>query len=141
MPDSPAPGLNAFLQWARSQKPVHVVEWATTSEDWQPLLDWIAAKEQQMSDQKAAYDPQDTLKLSTGHELYANEGIFGLSPDLELSEGYDGSIQICDDGPEPLRFNEVGPAECVALANVMIARWQAFRALYDSQPVTSNPGS
>lgn len=81
---------------------------------------------------------RDLLKLSTGHELYAHQGIIGLSPDLEVFGGYDQSIQVCDDGPEDLRSNEVGPAECMALADVMIARWQAFRAVYESVPVNTS---
>lgn len=66
---------------------------------------------------------RDTYVLSTGREFYANNGIIGLGPadDDEPSEGYDGGISTVDyeDGWTA--------AECVELADAMIARWQAWK--------------
>lgn len=68
---------------------------------------------------------RDTIRLATGKELYAFHGILGLGPDCEtLTEGYDGKIE----GPwmEP-EEHVLTPAERVELADLMIARWQAYR--------------
>lgn len=57
----------------------------------------------------------DELIFSTGKRAYANNGIIGLSPTGEVSEGYDGSF--------PSLTNE----EKLELANYMLARWEEFK--------------
>jgi hypothetical protein len=68
---------------------------------------------------------RDRIAFSTGKKVYANLGIVGIAPNLDVSEGYDGSISGPDDGWEcPER--RLTPDEAVALGEMMIARWQAF---------------
>ncbi len=72
------------------------------------------------------------LKLSNGREVYANGGIIGLDEQMRLFEGYDGAINY--PAPDWLSETEVDEisryltsSEAVELADIMIARWQAFR--------------
>jgi hypothetical protein len=66
---------------------------------------------------------EDELVFSTGRRFYANKGIVGLSPNLEISEGYDGGIE--DKWCEPPRV--LTRAEKVELADYMIALWTEYR--------------
>jgi phage major head subunit gpT-like protein len=63
------------------------------------------------------------LELSTGKKVYANGLIFGLTRDLLLTEGYDGFI--FDDTDDPLT-----PAEKCEIADVMMKRWQSYKAVW-----------
>ena len=61
---------------------------------------------------------QNKIYFSTGKVIYANNGIVGISPDMEIFEGYDGSIS--DD-------YELSRMEKIELADLMIDRWSLFR--------------
>jgi hypothetical protein len=52
--------------------------------------------------------------FSTGTRLYANNGIIGISPSLELSEGYDGEIDT----------SKLLPEDIHELAIYMIQKWE-----------------
>jgi hypothetical protein len=67
------------------------------------------------------FDEDDNAVLSTGKTLYTNMGIIGLGPDLEVSEG-------CDGTPHAMNGDEITAAEWVEVADHMIAQWKAFRA-------------
>ena len=58
-----------------------------------------------------------------------NCGIIGLSPEGDVSNGYDGGffsreMEEWDECPD------LTPEECVELAEYMIKRWQEFGAKY-----------
>ena len=72
---------------------------------------------------------RDTFVLSTGREVYANYHIIGISPELEISEGYDGEIN-----PKGLYTGRGGEMEGVwssderlELADYMINLWTRYR--------------
>ncbi len=71
-------------------------------------------------------DPKDSdyALLSTGKRLYVNCGIIGLSPEGAVSGGYDNPVFHPDDD------GKLTPAECIELADYMLAEWQKFRAAY-----------
>lgn len=58
----------------------------------------------------------------SGRELYAHNHIVGIAPDLETSQGYDGSFQPWDDGRHPLT-----KAEREEIADYMISLWQQWK--------------
>ncbi|MGA2412382.1 MAG: hypothetical protein ABSG46_18605 [Candidatus Binataceae bacterium] len=60
----------------------------------------------------------DTIRLSTGTEIYANRGFVGISENMELSEGYDGCIDA----------DHLTLEERHELADYMISLWQRWRA-------------
>lgn len=64
----------------------------------------------------------DCIKLKSGREIYANNGIVGIDAGLELYEGYDGGIDL-DDCPSPLSHEEK-----LEFADIMIDRWMRFKA-------------
>ncbi len=69
----------------------------------------------------------DTVTFSSGRTRYANRGIIGLSPDLTVSEGYDGGFQT-----EPYEWDEPDESDLakedrIELADYMIAQWQRFK--------------
>lgn len=75
------------------------------------------------------------MALSTGKDLYANREIVGLTPDFELTEGYDGPINkyeeyrdFIDEDVQPADSYVVTRQEQVEVADIMILRWQEFRA-------------
>lgn len=68
---------------------------------------------------------KDTVIFSTGTERYANNGIIGLAPDMEVSEGYDGGFWSREESE--YRENPLTPAERVELADFMIEQWKTFR--------------
>jgi len=73
----------------------------------------------------------DKVVFSTGETKYANQGILGLSPTGEVSQGYDGTFfqpgaEQWNDKPD------LTPAECVELADHMIQQWKNFRAQYSA---------
>lgn len=57
------------------------------------------------------------IELSTGRTIYANRGIVGIGPDLDLTQGYDGDIRI----------GLLTTAERLELVEFVIARWQRLR--------------
>jgi hypothetical protein len=59
----------------------------------------------------------DVYILSTGKEISANCSILGISPELELHEGYDGRIYEEDLTPE----------EKLEIAEYAIALWQQYK--------------
>ncbi len=61
----------------------------------------------------------DLIKLSTGREIYANNYILGISPELRLFEGYDGGISDW----------KLSVAERIELANLAIGRWNRYKAM------------
>lgn len=65
----------------------------------------------------------DGYVLSTGRSIYANNGILGMGPDLDIFEGYDGAPD-----PESLYSGEDPwtPEERAEVANMMIDRWQRW---------------
>lgn len=71
----------------------------------------------------------DNLKLKTGREVYANRGLIGINAELEVAEGYDG---VPDGANFPQEWDDEdyqywSVEERVELADIMIARWQAFK--------------
>ena len=59
----------------------------------------------------------DMIRLSTGREIYANCGFLGISENMELSEGYDGTIDTGD----------LSTAEKHELANYVIGLWTRWK--------------
>ncbi len=64
----------------------------------------------------------DDLVFSTGKRVYANNGIIGLGPDLDISGGYDQGIYYPDANCEDLSKQEL-----IELADHMITKWQEFK--------------
>ncbi|MBN1618497.1 hypothetical protein JW887_04090 [Candidatus Dojkabacteria bacterium] len=60
----------------------------------------------------------DYFIFKTGHRIYANNGIIGISPSLEISEGYDGELDTSTFSPEDLH----------ELATYMIQKWEDVKA-------------
>jgi hypothetical protein len=67
----------------------------------------------------------DDVTFSSGHTLYANLGIIGLSPDLDITHGYDGGI---DWPPYEATNYHLTSADMRELADHMIKQWKAFKA-------------
>lgn len=71
------------------------------------------------------------MKLPSGKEIYANCGIIGIDENLCVFGGYDEAVR-CESDQRDEFDAEITPdldrAGAVELADVMIARWQAFRA-------------
>lgn len=61
---------------------------------------------------------RDTYRFSTGREVRAHRGIIGLSPQLDVYGGYDGTIAHYG--------QELTPVERRELADYMRALWQSF---------------
>jgi hypothetical protein len=61
------------------------------------------------------------LKLKSGRTLYVNCGIVGISPNLGTYGGYDDNLAAEDWSAE----------DQIELADLMIARWQAFKKQAD----------
>ena len=59
----------------------------------------------------------DDFTLSTGKKISANCSILGISPDLELHEGYDGTIDE----------SELAPKEKLEIAEYAISLWQEYK--------------
>ena len=62
-----------------------------------------------------------TVLLSSGREVYACEGVFGLMENGTLTYGYDGFVE------EHERLELWTHAERVELADAMIMRWEKFK--------------
>lgn len=72
----------------------------------------------------------DTIKFSSGREAYANCGIVGISPELAISEGYDGHIgwptpEWWDEESRQARLSSDDMRE---LADHMMILWAKFKA-------------
>jgi len=69
----------------------------------------------------------DGYVLSTGRRFYANRGLIGINPEMEVSEGYDGHIHY-----GPIFYPQEAPGwskeERAELADFMIALWSRFKA-------------
>jgi hypothetical protein len=66
---------------------------------------------------------------SSGRDFFANLGILGMSPELEISDGYDGNASILehrgwwDTHDSPPEFNDPEKRE---IALEMIRRWSLW---------------
>ena len=66
------------------------------------------------------------ITLKSGRKIYANLGIIGLSPDLEVSGGYDGGLMYADRrGADDDVYESVDDLR--EIADLMIARWAAYK--------------
>lgn len=74
----------------------------------------------------SAHDEGDDIVFSSGRRLHANCGIVGIDSELEISEGYDGGIAYYVNDPGP--HNQFSGDDMRELADLMIARWQRFKA-------------
>lgn len=66
---------------------------------------------------------RDQVVMSTGRTFYANRGIIGLGPDLDVSYGYDGSFPAW---PRSWVGECMTEEERQELAAYMIEAWKAF---------------
>ena len=68
----------------------------------------------------------EEIEFSGGYKVKVNCGIIGIDENLSVHHGYDGHI----DGPDALWREEekMSAADCVELADFMLARWADFRA-------------
>lgn len=74
----------------------------------------------------------DLITFSSGREAYANLGVVGLGPNLEIFEGYDGTIEFA---PGERLFERTGEHQehwltaddLRELADHMIAEWTRYR--------------
>lgn len=80
------------------------------------------------------------LKLSTGIVLDCNCGIVGLgpAPNFNLGEGYDGPLYNFErekqyDPDLTPGYDYLTRADRLALCEVMIARWQAFKEYTENE--------
>jgi len=55
--------------------------------------------------------------FSTGKRVFAIRGIIRLSPEGQITSGYDGNFSA----------EKLSPQESLKLANYMIAKWQKFK--------------
>jgi hypothetical protein len=62
---------------------------------------------------------KEEIVFSTGRREYANWYIIGISPSLDVSQGYDGHIDT----------DKFSPEERAELADYMIGLWSKFKAL------------
>lgn len=67
------------------------------------------------------------MELKSGRTVYANQEIFGIDPELNLTEGYDGSVDM-----EQFMDGEVvalTKEDLIEIADMMIDRWQRYKKL------------
>ncbi len=80
----------------------------------------------------------DQVTFSTGKQVYVNCGIIGLSPDLDVSAGYDNGWFSPswfsptagydeDDVADPQSPRYLTRLEQVELADYMLDQWRAFK--------------
>ena len=98
----------------------------------EPRTDWGVLtpgdpKETKMSD-------DDEIKLRSGREIYAHGGILGISPDLGVTQGYDGRIIMVRPDVRTLapQFAAATPDEVNELCDIAINRWQRLKTLVAS---------
>lgn len=76
------------------------------------------------------YDGKDGYTFDSGRAAYANCGIIGIQPSLDISDGYDGGFDTKPSHNEYIYGEEATPftpAERAELADYMIALWTAFK--------------
>lgn len=75
----------------------------------------------------------DTITFSSGRTTYANYGIIGISPDLSLFGGYDGSIDwpVPDWWQPEAKVGKLTSDDMRELADHMIATWTKFKETLD----------
>lgn len=72
---------------------------------------------------------EDIITLKSGKRIYANCLILGISPNLSISEGYDGTITwMPDDYREDPNWDGLSPDDICELADIAIDRWQRLKA-------------
>lgn len=81
----------------------------------------------------------DHIKLKSGREVYANNRIIGIAPNLSITEGYDGGItSMPDEYCDRHDWNDLSPDDVCELADIAIDRWQRLKALvtaiHDKEP-------
>jgi hypothetical protein len=75
------------------------------------------------------------MKLPSGTEIYANNGIIGIGPELTtVFEGYDGQIDELDPNKQNYdddipHTNTLSKQDRLAIAEIMIKRWMDYRDL------------
>lgn len=73
-------------------------------------------------------DDGETVSFSSGRIARTHRGIIGLSPDLWVTHGYDGSIKY---NPQEDQWDDdlddLTDADMRELADLMIARWTRFK--------------
>jgi len=62
----------------------------------------------------------DKITFTSGREKYANKGIIGLSPEGNVSEGYDGGLW------HPDSHRPITPTDRIELGTYMMSRWTEF---------------
>lgn len=71
----------------------------------------------------------DKVIFTTGKIRYANGGIIGIDPKMEVTQGYNGEFYDIN----YLRDEEeLTKAELIELADYMVSQWQKFRTLHES---------
>jgi hypothetical protein len=78
---------------------------------------------------------RNNYRLSSGREFYANNGIVGISSELDVSEGYDGGITIEGLPNFPSGWIQT-PWTCAELcdfADYMIELWEKFARKYGAR--------
>ena len=73
----------------------------------------------------------DKITFSSGRTAYANCGIVGLSPGLELSQGYDGGFYYIGSAHE----DDLHKGDMAELADHMIEQWKLFKSSLDEKPI------
>lgn len=100
-----------------SDNPMRLIAIPATGQGWRPSL----------------RDMTNTIKLTSGRSIQANEGIVGIDANLRPTEGYDGPIDgaalTCDDCRDEDEVDLFSMADRVELADVMICRWSQYREL------------
>ncbi len=75
----------------------------------------------------------DIVTFSTGKKVDVNCGIIGLSPDLDVSAGYDNGwfnadpFYWDDDKANPQSSRYLTPDEQIELADYMVQQWLRFK--------------
>lgn len=72
------------------------------------------------------------MRLQSGRELNVYGDVIGIGPDLEAKHGFDGALPYVRrpdhmDGEEWASADRLTPDEQIEIADVMLARWAAFR--------------
>ena len=78
------------------------------------------------------------IRLKSGRTVYANNGIFGLSPELEISEGYDGTVHWPPSDYEKPETS-LTTDDMREIADMMIARWVAFKETLECRLSPKSP--
>ncbi len=73
-------------------------------------------------------DLPDGISFSSGRSIYANCGIVGIDAKGVISEGYDGGVEW---PPSKYNGSKLTADDMRELADVMIARWAAFKKALD----------